>query len=96
MGEWVRFPDELYHHGVKGQKWGVIRKRLKTAGHAISVGGHSIAKTTLRGKAYVDKVLTQKKAKNKSPLHQIFPCFFSLNFAPKNEKKAFLRPSGDV
>ena len=57
--------NELYHHGVKGQKWGVIRKRLKTAGHAISAGGHSIAKTTLRGKAYVDKVLAQKKAKRK-------------------------------
>jgi hypothetical protein len=22
MGEWVRLPDEMYHHGIKGQKWG--------------------------------------------------------------------------
>lgn len=22
MGEWVRLPDELYHHGIKGKKWG--------------------------------------------------------------------------
>ena len=57
--------NELYHHGVKGQKWGVIRKHLKTAGHAISSGGNSIAKMALRGKAYVDKVLAEKKAKRK-------------------------------
>lgn len=25
MGEWVRLPDEMYHHGIKGQKWGVRR-----------------------------------------------------------------------
>ncbi len=57
--------NELYHHGVKGQKWGVIRKHLKSVGHAISVGGHNVAKTTMRGQAYINKVLAQKKAKRK-------------------------------
>ena len=36
--------NELYHHGVKGQKWGVIRKRLRSVGRAVSTGGRSTAR----------------------------------------------------
>ncbi len=53
--------NELYHHGVKGQKWGVIRKRLRSVGRAVSTGGRSTAKVAVRGKKYIEKILAQKK-----------------------------------
>lgn len=33
--------DELYHYGVKGQKWGVIRNRDKSSGSSRSSGKSS-------------------------------------------------------
>lgn len=53
---------ELYHHGVKGQKWGVIRKRLQSS---VSRGGHSIARQAIRGKNYISRTLAKKRAKRK-------------------------------
>lgn len=53
---------ELYHHGVKGQKWGVIRKRLQSS---VSRGKHSIARQAIRGKNYIFNTLAKKKAKHK-------------------------------
>ena len=33
--------DELYHHGVKGMKWGVVRRKLKLSGGIVSRRGQS-------------------------------------------------------
>lgn len=47
--------NELYHHGVKGQKWGVIRKGLR------SVGKRTLVRTTRRGQKYVQSILAKNK-----------------------------------
>ena len=54
--------NELYHHGVKGQNWGVIRKHLRSVGRAASAGGHTTAKAAIRGKKYVESIITKKKS----------------------------------
>lgn len=44
--------DELYHHGVKGQKWGV-RRTLEELGHITEAGGktgEAIGRLAGRGK----------------------------------------------
>ena len=58
--------NELYHHGVKGQKWGVIRKHLRSVGRATSAGGHATAKAAIRGKKYVEKIIAKHKEKKDS------------------------------
>lgn len=45
MGEWVRLPDELYHHGVKGMKWGV-RRYVNSDGSLTSEGREHYQKKT--------------------------------------------------
>ena len=57
---------ELYHHGVKGQKWGVIRKRLRSVSRSASAGKRTIARTTLRGRKYIQSVLAKNKEIKKS------------------------------
>lgn len=43
--------DELYHHGVKGMKWGV-RKKYQSA--ARSLGGSHFAKNAVKNSRYLD------------------------------------------
>ena len=54
--------NELYHHGVKGQKWGVIRKRLRSVSRAASAGGRTTARAAIRGKKYVERIIAKKKS----------------------------------
>ena len=53
--------NELYHHGVKGQKWGVIRKGLRSVGRSASAGKRTLVRTTLRGRKYIQSVLAKNK-----------------------------------
>lgn len=53
--------NELYHHGVKGQKWGVIRKGLRSVGRSASAGKRTLVRTTRRGQKYIQSILAKNK-----------------------------------
>ena len=53
--------NELYHHGVKGQKWGVIRKGLRSVGRSASAGKGTLVRTTRRGRKYIQSILAKNK-----------------------------------
>ena len=58
--------NELYHHGVKGQKWGVIRKGLRSVGRSASAGKRTLVRTTRRGRKYIQSVLAKNTEIKKS------------------------------
>lgn len=78
--EYITINGELYHHGVKGQKWGVRRyqnkdgsltpagkKRIRnTTGRDDSnkIRYGSTSKTSIKSKADIDKEITTLKAEN--------------------------------
>ena len=60
--------DELYHHGVKGQKWGV-RRTAAQLGHRVAKAGKAAGKfagkQTIKAKKAVVAAVKQKHAENK-------------------------------
>jgi len=67
----VRYSDELYHHGIKGQKWGVRRFQnpdgsLTPAGrerYGVEKVSHVISNTNLNdpeSKRYIQKIMSER------------------------------------
>ncbi len=62
----ISYPDELYHHGIKGQKWGVKNGPpypIKDNGKVAKVKGHDniVEEAILSGK--VSKTVNENKQK---------------------------------
>ena len=59
MGEWMRVPDELYHHGVKGMKWGV--RRYVNSDGSLTPEGHAHYQKKLDKYTKKKEVISRRK-----------------------------------